>query len=229
MRALAASLALAAVACTTAAPSNPGVALVNATLWVQSSAEYRAAALQTYASARRALDAALAEAGDKPPAIVLDLDETALDNSVFAARAIRKGTTFTFGDDWSEWVSESASAAVPGAREFVVYAHSRGVKPFYITNRTANMEAATRANLEKLGFPLDAAEDRLLTRGERAEWDSTNKTTRRQYVESRYRVLLYLGDAMSDFTSDTDVDPKLWGTRWFMLPNPIYGSWENSK
>lgn len=209
-------------------PCNPGQALVNATQWVQSSSEYRASALQTYTAARKALDAALSTATDKPNAVILDLDETALDNSAFAARAIEKGNTFTFGDDWSAWVSEVASTATPGAKEFLDYAQSRGVTPFYITNRTANMEAATRANLEKLGFPVDASQDTVLTRGEREDWNTTNKTTRRADVESRYRVLLYLGDAMSDFTADPNADPALWGTRWFMLPNPIYGSWEKS-
>lgn len=185
--------------------------------------------MQTYAAARHALDAALAAPSDKPPAVILDLDETAFDNSAFAARAIRKHTTFTFGDDWSAWVDESASKAVPGAKEFLDYAHSRGVALFYITNRTADMETATRRNLGKLGFPLATDEDVLLTRGEREEWNSTDKTTRRELVAARYRVLLLLGDALGDFTADrANVDPALWGTRWFVVPNPIYGSWESA-
>jgi 5'-nucleotidase (lipoprotein e(P4) family) len=217
--------------CTTTAtqPCDPGLALVNATLWVQSAAEYQAAALQTYAAARQALDAALSAESAKPPAVILDLDETALNNAAFAARAIGKHTTFTFGDDWSAWVNESAAAAVPGAKEFLDYARSRGVTPFYITNRTANMEAATRANLEKLGFPLSTSDDTLLTRGERDDWNTTNKTTRREHVEASHRVLLLLGDDINDFTAGrTNLDPAMWGTRWFVVPNPIYGSWESA-
>jgi 5'-nucleotidase (lipoprotein e(P4) family) len=222
--------AIALFGCTAARqPCDPGLALVNSTLWMQSAAEYQAAARQTYATARVALDAALAQPSGKPNAVILDLDETALDNSGFAARAIRKHTTFTFGDDWSEWVSESASKAVPGAKEFLDYASSRGVTPFYITNRTADMEPATRVNLEKLGFPLSATEDTLLTRGEREEWNTTNKTTRRDYVSSRYRVLLLFGDDLNDFTADrANIDPALWGARWFVVPNAIYGSWESA-
>lgn len=213
MRALLLTLAL-------AQPCDPGIPLVNSTLWVQSSAEYRAAALQTYTAARLALDAALEEKSSLPPAVILDLDETALDNSVFAARMIAQHKTFTFGADWSAWVSESASEAVPGARELLVYAQSRGVTPVYITNRTADMEAATRANLRRLGFPLAA--DTLLLR----ELDgTTDKTARRNAVAARYRVLLLLGDALNDFAS-ADI-PGNWGTRWFILPNPIYGSWLN--
>ena len=85
------------------APCNPGHSILNATLWVQSSAEYRAAAMQTFAAARRALDEALADPSRvgaieetnedpaQPPAIILDVDETVLDNTPFEARVIQHG------------------------------------------------------------------------------------------------------------------------------------------
>jgi 5'-nucleotidase (lipoprotein e(P4) family) len=196
---------------------DPGEALLNSTLWMQSSAEYRASAMQTYALARRALDAALAEDASQPAAVILDLDETVLDNSRYAARQLMHGKTFTFGDDWTAWVNESASDAVPGALEFLQYAQRRGVTPFYITNRTTQHEPATLVNLRKLGFPLSATEDTLLVR----EDSSTDKTTRRELVASRYRVLLYLGDAMSDFPTEGAI-PR------FVVPNPVYGSWERA-
>ena len=203
-------------------PCDPGLPLVNPTLWMQSAAEYRASAMQTYAAARRALDAALLTPSSRPRAIILDLDETALDNSRFAARRIAKHATFTFGSDWSEWVGESASDAIPGAQEFLAYAQSRGVTPFYITNRTTDMEAATRANLEKLDFPL--AGDTLLMR---APDGTTDKSARRNDVEARYDVILLLGDDINDFTPRASLDEKTapWGTKWFILPNAIYGSW----
>lgn len=243
MRSAALTLALSLLGCTTAAktaaPCHPGAPLVNPTVWMQSAAEYRAAALQTYAAARRALDEALSEPSPQPPAIILDLDETVLDNSRFAARSIRKGVAFSFGDDWSEWVGESAATAVPGAREFLAHAESRGVTPFYITNRTTDMEAATRANLEKLGFPLGSAEDTVLVRGELPQWNTFDKTSRREFVDSRHHVLLLLGDDLNDFTSASGKSPaeraaivdgaaQSWGTRWFVLPNAIYGSWESA-
>jgi acid phosphatase len=240
MRSLAPVVALLACACTSTTICNPGDSIVNATLYMQSSAEYRAAALQTYATARRALDAALADpaAGAQPPAIILDLDETALDNARYAARSVHKGKTFQFDEEWSEWVREAAAEAVPGAREFLVYANSRGVTPFYITNRTAEMEADTRRNLEKLAFPL-AASDTVLVRGERPEWNTFDKTPRRDYVAAQYRVLLLLGDDLNDFTAASgksvseraaivDKAAGAWGTRWIIVPNPIYGSWESA-
>jgi 5'-nucleotidase (lipoprotein e(P4) family) len=247
MRSIAFFLALTFVNCSTATspaasqPCDPGTSILNATLWMQSAAEYRAGALQTYAAARRALDAALANDADSalPPAIILDLDETALDNTPYAARSIVKGKTFLFDDGWEQWVAESAAEAVPGAGEFLAYAKSRGVTPFYITNRGTAEYAATRANLEKLGFPLGTSKETLLVRGARPEWNTFDKSPRRDFVASRYRVLLFLGDDLNDFTAANgksvaertaivDGAAASWGTRWFVVPNPIYGSWENA-
>ena len=207
----------------TTPPCNPGLPLLNPTLWMQTAAEYRGSAVQTYAAARRALDVALAKPSSLPPAVILDLDETVLDNSRYAARMIAQGKPFSFGSDWSAWVSESASDAIPGARDFLVYAQSRGVTPVYITNRTADMEAATRANLEKLGLPLAA--DTLLLR---AQGGPTDKSARRAAVAARYDVLLFFGDDVNDFTPRAALDESSapWGTRWFVLPNAIYGSWK---
>ena len=221
----------------TTPPCDPGLALVNAAAWLQTAAEYRASATQTYAVARMALDSALADTSNqKPPAIILDLDETAILNLPFEARMVQQHKEYD-GKAWSQWVSESAATAVPGAAEFLAYARSRGVTPFYITNRKAEEEAGTRRNLEKLGFPLDANEDTVLTRGERPEWSAGDKTARRDYVASRYRVLLLLGDDLNDFipAQGKSVEERFalirdnadkWGKTWFILPNPAYGSWE---
>lgn len=220
------------------APCNPGLALVDATAWIRTAAEYRVSAMQTYAVAQRALDAALQTPGDKPPAVILDLDETAIDNIEFEERMIAQGKTYD-PQQWSQWISESAAGATPGAAEFLAYARSRGVTPFYITNRKAAEEAATRRNLEKLGYPLDPSTDTLLTRGERPEWASSDKTARRDFVASRYRVVEMFGDDLNDFVSAAgkSLDERAalvrdnaskWGTSWFVLPNPMYGSWESA-
>jgi len=231
-----------------AAPCNPGHSLVNATLWVDSAAEYEASALQTYNAARRQLDLALAdrtwsgaeeernEDPAQPPAVILDLDETAIVNTGYEGRAIRRGITYD-KPLWREWVAESAASAVPGAAEFLAYAKSRGVTPFYITNRDFDPEhAGTRRNLERLGFPLTG--DNLLMRGARPEWKS-DKSSRRAFVASTHRVLLLIGDDLNDFVNAREKSQAerealigrtaaWWGTRWFILPNPMYGSWEDA-
>lgn len=201
-------------------PCNLGNTVLNGALWTQNASEARAAALQTYVHARVALDTALAAPATStlPPAIILDLDETVFDNTQYAAQQIRKGQTFTFGSDWDAWVAQSTSRAVPGALEFLTDAQSRGVTPFYITNRTTAHDAATRLNLQKLGFPL--ADGTLLVRTD----DSYDKTARRESVAARYRVLMYFGDAMGDFPSGETA----WGTRAFVISNPMYGSWESA-
>lgn len=245
----------ATVAAPAAVPCNPSLALINGVLWAQSSAEHDAATMGIYANARRALDAALADptwvgadeetANDpaQPPAIVLDLDETAIDNAPNEVRAIRLGKTFD-ESSWKQWVNEAAAGAIPGAAEFLAYAKSRGVTPFYVSNRDYSAKAeldesaGTRRTLEKLGFPLSDSPDTLLLRGARADWKS-DKSSRRAYVAASYRLLLLLGDDLNDFVNARDKTvaerdamvqehASWWGTRWFMIPNAMYGSWERA-
>jgi 5'-nucleotidase (lipoprotein e(P4) family) len=243
---LLAILTFSSLACTTAAPPaapqqpqcNPGVSILNATLWIQSAAEYEAAALQTYAAARHALDEALSVQSSVgfPPAVILDLDETVFDNTPFQTRVIRQGKTYD-SKEWKQWTSEGIAPAVPGAVEFLKYAQSRGVRAFYVSNRDLDEETGTRRNLETLGFPLDPNVDTLLLRGKN-KWPS-DKTSRREYVAQTHQVLLLLGDDLNDFAdarekSHAERDAIIartrgeWGTRWFIVPNPIYGSWERA-
>jgi acid phosphatase len=222
-----------------APPCDPGISILNASLWVQTAAEYRAAAMQTFANARRGLDAALAENANatQPPAIVLDLDETVLDNTAFEARSIRAHKTYD-AKLWKEWTKEGAARAVPGASEFLTYAKSRGVTPFYITNRDIDEEPGTKRNLETLGYPLDPNTDTLLMQGENG-WTTSDKSPRRAHVATTHRVLLLLGDDLNDFaaasgksiaerTAIVDDARDRWGATWFILPNPMYGSWERA-
>lgn len=217
-----------------------------ASLWATASAEYAAVALQTYATARGKLDLALADPTwtarheppqgyqDLPPAVIIDLDETVLDNRPFQTRLIHEGLEFD-EEMWNEWVRQSRAQAIPGAVEFLSYAHERGVEIFYLTNRQHVVEEATRANLVALGLPLNAEMDTVLTKRERADWGS-DKESRRKLVSDSHRVLLIVGDHLRDFTrvegssreerrGTTFDHAAMWGEKWFMLPNPLYGSW----
>lgn len=225
--------------------------LLNATLWVQTSAEYTGAAEQAYLLARLMLDRALAEpdwtaaleqsaAGgyeSLPPAVILDVDETVLDNSPYQARQILDRFEFET-PSWHVWVREEKATPVPGALEFTRYAAERGVTVFYVTNRRAEVEEATRRNLERFGFPFVDGVDTLLTRDEREDWGS-DKGSRRRVVGADYRILLLVGDNFGDFASgiDTTVERRaelaeqyadMWGSRWIVLPNPQYGSWDGA-
>lgn len=227
--------------------AQPALENLNAILWAQTSAEYAANATQTYRAARRSLvealrdkgwTAALEQAGDyssKAPAVILDLDETILDNSAYRVQRLEAGKGFDEAS-WRAWVREERAGAVPGAIEFLKFAHARGVALFYVTNRDCSSEAgdATRKQLEKLLVPLSNP-SRLLCR----TGGLSDKSPRRAAVAGEYRILLLIGDDFGDFLTvpsgqatvearrrlfRTHVD--YWGERWFMLPNPMYGSWE---
>ena len=243
----------------TAAPATaavPAVAdpaahdLLFAVLWTQTAAEYQALSRQVFSSAERALDEALGTPSQSagveqtagfeslPPAVIVDIDETVLDNSPFEARLIREGGSFN-PDLWAGWVSEASAEAVPGSVEFARHAADRGVTVFYVSNRDAPGEEATRRNLREKGFPLAEDVDVVLLRGERPEWSTSEKTSRRSSVAAHYRILLLLGDDLGDFVPNARVTraeresiveryDSWWGTRWFVLPNPMYGSWEGA-
>jgi len=223
---------------------------LNAVLWVQSALEYEATTLQAFRLAQLQLDAALKDPGwtaaleqtgdssKLPPAVIVDVDETVLDNSYYQARMVRDGTEFS-PRTWDLWVMEARATAIPGAREFTQYAAGRGVTVFYVTNRTENIEEATRRNLAEEGFPVATDVDTVLTRGERPGWEVSAKGPRRAHVARDYRVLLLVGDDLGDFVTDASGTPQerrqrtepheaWWGRRWIMLPNPTYGSWERA-
>lgn len=228
-------------------PSAGAMAVVDAVLWMQTSAEYEAMSRQTYAAATRLLSDALADtswtaaleqgpgAGDLPPAVILDVDETVLDNSPYAARLIQRDASFT-EESWAVWVNEARAQPVAGALQFVRSAREAGIEVFYVTNRLAGLEDATRRNLDAMGFPPGDAEDVYLLKNEREGWGS-DKTSRRAWVAERYRVLMLGGDDLNDFTPGargTSVEARaelverhadMWGSRWFVFANPTYGSW----
>ena len=166
-----------------------------------------------------------------------DADETVLDNSGYQAWMVANGETFN-PKTWTKFVNSQTSTAVPGAVDFAKYAESKGVRVFYVTNRTKGEEPATRENMRKLGFPMEANIDTILTAKEQPDWGSA-KGTRRAVIAKHYRILLLLGDNFGDFTDaykgSVDERQKVyeenaarWGHDWLMLPNPSYGSFESA-
>lgn len=222
----------------------------SATLWTQNAAEYQALTTSVYRTASSNLLLAKEdsywtaypeqeddELRKLPPAIILDVDETVLDNSPFQARIIEQGSSFDL-EQWNDWVMEAKADAVAGAVEFTKRANEEGIAVFYLTNREAKVEDGTRENLQKLGFPLSDDEDRILSNNEKKNW-SSDKTERRAYIAENYRILMLFGDDLNDFISAKDISQDKrdelvkehrdkWGRYWYILPNPTYGSWENA-
>ena len=216
-------------------------------LFQQTAAERLAGSLQTFKSAKQALDNALADSSwsalpgqivhGKRPAIIVDVDETVLDNTAYEARMILDGTKYPEG--WVSWGKEAAATEVPGAKDFLNYAASKDVTIFYVTNRVVELKEATKKNLTKLGIPWDKTKDTVLMRGEN-NWGS-DKGPRRTLVGNEYRVLLMIGDNLGDFVDakDNNLNPSnrknivsdyadYWGVQWFMLQNIAYGDWEGA-
>lgn len=205
---------------------------VMAVLWFQQSAEMKASYLQSYRYARILLDTKLeARSTDRPVGVVLDIDETVLDNSPNAAHLIKTGKTFTF-DKWKLWSDQARAKALPGALEFVNYAMSQGVEVFYISNRMDVELTATIKNLNTLNFPNADSTHVLL------KTETSDKTIRRNAVSSQVEVLVYLGDNLRDYS-------EVYGNRgedmgigvvmdnkedllnnFVIFPNPTYGEWE---
>lgn len=200
-----------------------------ATLYVQQAAEYKALCYQTFNFASLRLNAEMKQTHSKPLAIVVDVDETVLDNSPYQAAAILGN--FGYPIRWSEWMNAAAAQPIPGALAFLQEASKLGVKVFYVTNRRETFRAATLQNLIELGFP-DAVNENLMLRDQSAE-----KETRRLKIMETYEIVLLVGDNLADFshifenviepsrTEQTELNKSEFGKKWFVLPNPVYGNW----
>ena len=232
-----------------AVPANDNL---NAVLWVQRAAEYDAVSQTVYRGAADELDVALKEANwdalvpsergnaptGLPPAVVMDVDETVLDNSPYQARLVRDGASYD-ETTWDLWVAEKKAKPVPGVVDFAKAAAARGVTILYISNRATHLKDATIANLKAVGMPVkdDSVFLGLGTFVEGCEQNGSEKNCRRKLAGQKYRVLMQFGDQLGDFAEIVANTPKnrdalyeeyadWFGERWFMLPNPTYGSWE---
>jgi 5'-nucleotidase (lipoprotein e(P4) family) len=207
--------------------------LILATLWYQRSAEMRALYYQCYRNAGMALAGNMARSDKtKPVAVVMDIDETVLDNSPFEGWQVLEGRAFN-DQEWERWVKLSEAEALPGAVAFTQYADSLGVEVFYVSNRTFSEAYPTLANLNEKGF-ADADMSHLLLKE-----NTSSKIPRREMIEKDYEILLLRGDNLADMSgrydnrgSDlgfvaVDAEKDLFGTRYIILPNPMYGTWLN--
>lgn len=208
--------------------------LVTSILWMQTSAEYRALCYQTYHLARINLDHFLKNyKKQKPLAIIVDADETVLDNTAYEAFLIGKNFGYS-SDTWNPWLDAAKAQAIPGAVEFLHYASEKGVEIFYITNRRVVGYQGTEQNLKELGFP-NVDKKHLLLRT-----DTSNKQPRRDIVDKDYTIVFLMGDNLNDFLhvfagksvedrfSEVEKYKSEWGKKFIVLPNPMYGEWEGA-
>jgi 5'-nucleotidase (lipoprotein e(P4) family) len=236
----------------TATPAVAADDNLNAVAWTQTALEHDLVYRETFRSAQAQLLAALkdkqwdalptedriAPYKNLKPAVILDIDETVLDNSPYQARLIRKGGEFNEAD-WAAWCKEERARALPGAVAFTQFAARHGIAVIYISNRAQDLDTATLDNLRKVGLPVSGP-DAFLGLGTLlpgCDQVGTEKNCRRQLVSKHYRVLMQFGDQLGDFVTVLSNTPAgraqamapyaEWiGSRWFVLPNPTYGAWE---
>ncbi len=215
---------------------------VAATLFMQHSGEYRALCFQAFNIAKLFLDKDFEKKSVKmlpkierkrPRAIVVDIDETVLDNSPAQAYNIKNRLPFVL-KNWYEWGEMRSAKAIPGSLDFLKYANGKGVKIFYVSNRDEVQKQATIDNLKSVGFPDATAETVLLRQTE------SSKTTRRTAISQNYRIVILAGDNLNDLSEvfekksvaerfmEVDKTRELYGNKFIVLPNAMYGAWEDS-
>ena len=205
-----------------------------ATNWYQTSGEARALYLQGYNIATQRLKEYLKTPHTKPYSIVLDLDETVLDNSPYQAENIILGRGYD-SKSWDEWVNMKKAKAVSGAKEFLQFADKNGVKIYYISDRTESQLEATIENLRAEGIPVQTNDSVLLKNKD----DKSGKANRREYVKNHTQLIMLFGDNLSDFDlfSSKSIDErnakveelsKEFGDRFIIFPNPLYGAFETA-
>ncbi len=189
--------------------------------WVQQSGEYAALTHQSFNVARLAFDHAIAQKV-KNPAIIVDLDETLLDNSLYQASLIDTNQGFS-DSSWNQWILDQQAKAIPGAVNFVNYVQAQGGKVFFISDRSQktiresennDLERATIYNLTQLGFQ-GVNEENVLLKGEFAHningQPDFSKTFRRDAVRTgkingiQYTITVLIGDNLNDFDANAGI------------------------
>lgn len=207
--------------------------LIYATLWYQSSPENQALYHQGFNIAKMQLAQFAAVKSQKPKAVVVDIDETMLDNSPFQAQEIIDNKEFS-SEFWNEWSQLGKAKALPGAKEFSNFCDSIGVTLFYISNRKTTELDATIKNLDSLGFSFAKPEYFLLKENE------SSKKARREKISEEFDIVMLVGDNLNDFSEVFESRGDDWGAslveqyknefgkRYIVLPNPMYGEWEKN-
>lgn len=204
--------------------------------WVRDSEEYATLARQVYRQAARAVEAAARQMPrGQPWAVALDVDETALDNSIYQLDRATYGVPFDT-TSWNAFVNRRASPAIPGTVEFIALVRRLGGRVAWITNRAEAVRPATQGSLAAAGLWNDSdrlcllSADPAYTKGaRRAEVGSGSGAC--SWEGQRVTIVVFVGDALGDFPAagegDADAgNDAAFGVRYFLLPNPMYGTWE---
>jgi 5'-nucleotidase (lipoprotein e(P4) family) len=218
----------------TASPAAGAPPMPGAIVWSRASAEHKALFLQTYHAAEAELEQRARALQRGTWAVILDADETVLDNSVYQQERAQLGLPYT-SESWNAWVRRIAATALPGAASFTKRVHDLGGRVVIVTNRDAAVCPETRENLRR----VEISADLVLC----APPGQSDKNIRFRAVEAgtstasvpALQVVMYVGDNIQDFPNlgqntrfADDSAFTEFGRRYFLLPNPMYGSWERN-
>ncbi len=210
--------------------------------WSRNSAEHRAIYEQTFKVALERLKE-LTE-GKEPGtwAISSDADETLIDNSLYEIENKKRGESFS-DESWGAWVLRKEAVALPGAIDFTNAVKNMGGVVAVVTNRKSHRCEASADNLRSIGVVFDVVLCRHGVREKDPRWDALRSGRVSDWPEAQLNrpeplppleVVMWLGDNIGDFPLlSQDVRkqsrlPEEFGDRYFVLPNPMYGSWEDN-
>lgn len=222
----------------TTGPTGAGTGnlLIGAAAWKQTAAEYRALYHQGFNVARMHVEAALKKRkpGDKPLAVVTDMDDTILLPLAYWGHLINGNQDFFDDPQWDAWVVKNQIVPSPGSQDFLRFCRENGVEVFYVTSREQGERTYEYAmqHLQVLGAPYADTEHLTVLR------DSSNKQPRQEQIAQKFDVVVYLGDNLNDFRrkyylkNDVDgrikameVDRDQFGRKFVLFPNPTDGHW----
>jgi 5'-nucleotidase (lipoprotein e(P4) family) len=227
----------------TTGPSGNGVnnSLLYSVAWKQTAAEYRALYFQGFNVARMHVELALAkrQPGDKPLAVVTDMDDTVLHALNYWGHLVNQNKDYFDDPIWDSWIPENKVTASPGSMEFLKFCADNGVQVFYVTSREQGEKTFEFAlgHLKLLGFPY--ADEKHLT----VLRDTSNKEKRQDEIMKDFNVVVFLGDNLNDFRRKyyikaaagkdavdermklMEADRDKFGRNYIVFPNPTDGHW----
>jgi 5'-nucleotidase (lipoprotein e(P4) family) len=222
------------LACTGTCDSTLPIATDLGLTWYRRSAERRALTVQAYALALDKLQAKVAAGVSGAWGVVLDIDETTLDNSLYQRERLDLGLGYSPAS-WIAWVNRKAATPIDGVADYLHGVKQLGGKVVFVTNRLAATECAqTEANLAAAGLPYDAILCKTDTSDKNPRFAAVAAGTAKPGLPA-LTVLLYTGDNILDFpmlSQDLRKQPASaygkFGKDFVLLPNSMYGSWEKN-
>lgn len=189
-------------------------------------------------------DPVFAGCGDRPRAVVYDIDETVLLNTGANYDSAVRGDPPFDPARWAAWERDGANAVepVPGVVEAIAAIRAAGVTVVFNSNRDRSAAAPTAAALASVGIDNAVPGETLFLKGDVAPGSA--KDPRRAAIDTKYCVIAMAGDNLGDFADSFNdkalstparralaqnarISP-LWGNGWFLIPNALYGAWEGA-